>query len=71
MRQRSWLPAGSIPGGRARDTLRTVGGHTAVRSTYLDAGMEYPVDWREVPSAIRKELVAENQVSKRNLKEYW
>jgi hypothetical protein len=31
----------------------------------------YPVDWREVPSAIRKELVVENNVSKRNLKEYW
>jgi hypothetical protein len=31
----------------------------------------YPVQWREVPSAIRTSLVTEHQVSKRNIREYW
>jgi hypothetical protein len=31
----------------------------------------YPVQWREVPPRIRSGLVADNQVSKRDMKEYW
>jgi hypothetical protein len=31
----------------------------------------YPVQWREVPSAIRSALVNDYRVSKRDLKEHW
>jgi hypothetical protein len=31
----------------------------------------YPVQWREVPPKVRSGLVAGNQVSKRDMKEYW
>jgi hypothetical protein len=31
----------------------------------------YPVQWKEVPAAIRRDLVASGKVSKRGLKEYW
>jgi hypothetical protein len=31
----------------------------------------YPVQWKEVPPAIRTSLVNEHQVSKRDIREYW
>lgn len=31
----------------------------------------YPVQWREVPPAIRRGLVTDHQVSKREIREYW
>lgn len=31
----------------------------------------YPVQWKEVPPALRREWVADGKVNKRDLREYW